>query len=625
VIFAEGAAAETFVDCDNRLMFHNAAEFNELFPADTAPGWAFCAPRIEPGPRLERIRQGIAARAGVAEPGDAEACGPLEGSLDDASHALINGWAFDPNQPGVPVWLEVLVDDGIVGRVLANLHRPDLEHDGKGDGHHGFALWLQHGLSPLAPHVVRVRRVADGAELPGSPRLLEPREGTTLVRSTELLPALHAAAHAAPDEAALDALLWSLQTGIDHVRQLRVERRMAHGTNVGESTALLAPASRRPKNLRRALVIDDRMPDAARDAGSNAILGHMRALIALGYQVEFVATQQIVDDAAPLPLPHGFDAVHWHQAPAVATVEEVLRRNAGAYELIYLHRLSNASAYAGLARHWCPRAHVVYSVADLHHVRIARQAQVQGLPNLLLRARAVKQAELLAMRSVDAVITHSRAEAAYLAPEAPGARVYVVGWPVEAGARNVAFARRSGIAFIGSAAHDPNRDAVPWLVNEIMPRVWARDPAIICNIVGADWTAVLPENFDRRIQFTGKVPDLATVFDRVRLTVAPLRFGAGIKGKVLESFAAQVPCVMTSIAVEGLPVTPSVRRLIADKPEQIAELICLLHADAAANAEAAQAGLGLLANNFTADQVQRDLAAALGRTSMRAERRSANA
>jgi glycosyltransferase involved in cell wall biosynthesis len=400
---------------------------------------------------------------------------------------------------------------------------------------------------------------------------------------------------------------------------------MAHGTNVGESTALLAPASRRPKNLRRALVIDDRMPDAARDAGSNAILGHMRALIALGYQVEFVATQQIVDDAAPLPLPHGFDAVHWHQAPAVATVEEVLRRNAGAYELIYLHRLSNASAYAGLARHWCPRAHVVYSVADLHHLRLARQAQVQGLPNLLARARAVKQAELLAMRSVDTVITHSLAEAEYLAREASGTRVHVVGWPIEAGARDVEFARRSGIAFIGSAAHDPNRDAVPWLVHEIMPRVWERDPTIICNIVGADWTAVLPEHLDRRIQFTGKVPDLAAVFDEIRLTVAPLRFGAGIKGKVLESFAAEVPCVMTPVAVEGLPLTPDVRRLIAEKPDQIADLICLLHANAGANAEAAQAGLGMLAKNFTTDGVQRHLSAALARTGVRVERRSANA
>ena len=290
-----------------------------------------------------------------------------------------------------------------------------------------------------------------------------------------------------------------------------------------------------------------------------------------------------------------------------------------------MHRLSNASAYAGLARHWCPRAHVVYSVADLHHLRLARQAQVQGLPNMLERARAVKQSELLAMRSVDAVITHSRAEAEYLAREAPGARVHVVGWPVEVGARNVPFARRSGVAFIGSPGHEPNRDAVQLLIDEIMPRVWARDRAILCEIIGADWPEIFPDALDHRIWLAGTVPDLATVFDRVRLTVAPLRFGAGIKGKVLESFAAEVPCVMTPIAVEGLPVTPGVRRLVAETPEQIADLICLLHADAGANCEVAQAGLGLLAKNFTADHVRRDLSAALARKDVGVERRAANA
>jgi len=97
-------------------------------------------------------------------------------------------------------------------------------------------------------------------------------------------------------------------------------------------------------------------------------------------------------------------------------------------------------------------------------------------------------------------------------------------------------------------------------------------------------------------------------------------FGAGIKGKVLESFAAQVPCVMTPVAVEGLPLTPGVRRLVADNPDGIAELICLLHADAGANTEAAQAGLGLLAKNFTADHVRRDLSAALARTGLRVDR-----
>src|SRR5262249_10010910 len=93
VIFAEGAPAETFVDCDSRLMFHNAAEFTALYPGDISPAWAFCAPRVEQGPTIERIRRAIAARAGLTHGPDASLCGPLDGYLDDVSHTLINGWA----------------------------------------------------------------------------------------------------------------------------------------------------------------------------------------------------------------------------------------------------------------------------------------------------------------------------------------------------------------------------------------------------------------------------------------------------------------------------------------------------------------------------------------------------
>ena len=222
VIFAEGAPAETFVVCSNRLMFHNASEFAELYPGDSSPGWAFCAPRVDSGPVLEQIQRATAERAGLAAPDDPAACGPLDGSFDDASHTLINGWAFDPSQPDVSVWLEVLVNDGLIGRVLADKHRADLAHTG--DGRHGFALWLQQGLSPLARHVIRVRRAADACELPGSPRVLEARDAPDFLRSPDLVPALRSAALGAVDDEALDAMLDLLRRGIDEVRQIRAER-----------------------------------------------------------------------------------------------------------------------------------------------------------------------------------------------------------------------------------------------------------------------------------------------------------------------------------------------------------------------------------------------------------------
>jgi glycosyltransferase involved in cell wall biosynthesis len=526
--------------------------------------------------------------------------------LDDASHTLINGWAFDASQPHARVWLEVLVNDGVIGRVMADKYRPDLAHTS--DGFHGFALWLQHGLSPLARHVIRVRRVADGCELPGSPRVLEARDMPDFLRGPELVPALRSAALGAADDAALDQLLDSLRRGISEVRQVRAERDM-EDVKIDAPGQLLRRAPRVPSEARRALVIDDQLPNATRDAGSNAVLGHMRALIALGYRVEFVPARQSGKDA--LPSDHDLAGVRWHRAPAVTSVEDVLRRNAGRYELIYLHRLSNASAYAGLARQWCPQAQIVYSVADLHHLRMQRQAELQALPQLLARAQSTKQSELLAMRNVDAVITHSQAEADYLLAQAPDVRTHVVPWPLMPVPCNTPFAARSGLAFIGSVAHDPNVDAVAWLIEQIMPRVWRRDPSITCHIVGAGWPDLVRGRLDRRIVLTGAVPELATLFDQVRLTVAPLRFGAGIKGKVLDSFAAGVPCVMTPIAAEGLPLTPALRGLVSENPDQLANLIWRAHKDAEFSSKATAAGLDLITREFSTEQVRSALQAVL--------------
>jgi glycosyltransferase involved in cell wall biosynthesis len=307
----------------------------------------------------------------------------------------------------------------------------------------------------------------------------------------------------------------------------------------------------------------------------------------------------------------GFDNVRWHTTSD--SVEDVLSRNAGGYELVYLHRVSNAVAYAGLVRQWCPHAHLIYSVADLHHIRMARQAEVQALPQLMARARSVKQAELLAMRIVDAVITHSTAEATYLSALAPGARVHTVPWPVAVSPPGISFGKRSGLAFIGSVAHEPNPDAVLWLIEEIMPRVWQRDRSITCQIVGQDWSNLLTGKFDRRIRFVGHVPDLAAVLDQVRLTVAPLRFGAGLKGKVLDSLAAGVPCAMSEIAAEGIPIEEGFAELVGRDAAELAELICRLHGSKPFNAEMGSAARAVVAAQFNMERVKSALSSALQR------------
>ena len=124
-------------------------------------------------------------------------------------------------------------------------------------------------------------------------------------------------------------------------------------------------------------MIDDRVPRSDRDAGSIAILSHMQSLRRLGYEVvltpaiEFVAADH---DTTAL------DAigVTCCRSPYYGSIEEVLRRQAGEFDLTYLHRISNAAKYGGLVRYHNPKALQIFSVADLHHLRYARQAERRG-------------------------------------------------------------------------------------------------------------------------------------------------------------------------------------------------------------------------------------------------------
>ena len=224
--------------------------------------------------------------------------------------------------------------------------------------------------------------------------------------------------------------------------------------------------------------------------------------------------------------------------------------------------------------------------------RTLREAQVEEQPELLLASRRVRLAECMAALSADAVITHSAAEAEWLRGAVPDARVHRVMWDVPLRPTTVGFAARRGVAFIGNYEHAPNVDAARWLVEAVMPLVWREDADVPCLLVGAGMPDAVRRLGEARVQVVGRVEDLGPgVFDRVRLTVAPLRYGAGVKGKVLESLAAGVPCVMTPVGAEGLALPASLERLVAGDAAGLAKLICRLHRNARAHGAVRKAGL----------------------------------
>jgi hypothetical protein len=159
LVFAEGAAAETFVPVAGRALFDNAAEYAALYPEDTARRAAFTRRRAEHGEAVARARAVLAARADLPPPRPA---GALRGHVERIVGGWLEGWACDDS--GLPVALTLLLDGRPAGRIWANRYRPDLDF-------HGLpACGLMADVPPGA-HVA-LQRAADGAPLPLSPEAL---------------------------------------------------------------------------------------------------------------------------------------------------------------------------------------------------------------------------------------------------------------------------------------------------------------------------------------------------------------------------------------------------------------------------------------------------------------------
>lgn len=540
----------------------------------------------------------------------------LHGKLDEVTRERIAGWAQDSTDPDAPVALQI-IDNGVpITRVLANAYRADLAEAGIGNGWHSLDVIIPGGLSPFARHVIQVRRETDGAELPGSPAVIEAVGSfdTTLEQAVER--AVAGLGTAGEQEHALSFILAQadglLQRRAD-AEAHRAERfayrqfRRRWGPVIDQTEDGVAEAT---GPALRALVVDQRVPAAARDAGSHAILSHIRALQQLGYAVSFAAADEMAHRGPELTTLTA-DAITCCGAPFYASVEDVLRRQADCFDVVYLHRASIATRYLALARQYNKRARVLYSVADLHHVRLARQAAIEERPELLAESRRLRLEECVAAWSADAVITHSAEEAELLRCAVPEANVYRVPWAVKAQPVSVPFVRRGGVVFIAGYAHAPNVDAARWLVEAVMPLVWRKQPAIDCLLAGSDMPDSMRHLAGPGVVPLGHVADLADVFGRVRLSVVPLRFGAGVKGKVLDSLAAGIPCVMSPIAAEGLALPPSLRALVGGDAAELAALVCRLHRDEAACAKAGRAGVAFIRRHHNEGAVTTALQAAI--------------
>ncbi len=242
--------------------------------------------------------------------------------------------------------------------------------------------------------------------------------------------------------------------------------------------------------------------------------------------------------------------------------------SARAYDAVLFEFWNWAERGIGAVRRLQPWAKVVIETVDIHFLR--EEASLALGMGELASVEANKQAELAAYRGADALICISEDDAKGLEGRGELGRRFVI--PHMAAPRDrVEASRGAEILFIGGFDHAPNADGLIWFVREAWPLVRASLPEARLVVVGSNPTAeVIGLGGIAGIEVVGWVPDVTPHYDRAALLIGPIRFGAGVKIKVVESMARGLPVVTTTVGAQGLAVASGEHLLIADSPEEFA-------------------------------------------------------
>ncbi|HNC82421.1 MAG TPA: glycosyltransferase, partial [Nitrospira sp.] len=357
----------------------------------------------------------------------------------------------------------------------------------------------------------------------------------------------------------------------------------------------------------RVLVIDTRTPMPDRDSGSMDTYQYLRMLKSFGFHVIFVPENLV--HAGPYSDDLQRIGVETLYTPYWLSFEQIFSTLGPGLDYVLVFRAPLADSLLGLIRHHAPRARFIFDTVDLHFLRLEREAELADDAEKRRDAARMREIELNLMRKADATIVLSSYEMSLLSRLVPEANLHEIPIVRQAPPRSdKGFDERRDVVFVGGFEHTPNVDAVKWFIAEVMPHLQKRRFTGQFVVVGSSMPQEIRDLARPGIVMRGFVPDLEAFFGDIRVSVAPLRYGAGLKGKVISSLSYGVPVVATGVAVEGGGFTHGTDVWVADHPDDIAQAIIRLHEDRSEWEAYSAAGYSFFEDNFSVDVVSRKLA-----------------
>jgi GT2 family glycosyltransferase len=325
------------------------------------------------------------------------------------------------------------------------------------------------------------------------------------------------------------------------------------------------------------IVIDSYVPCYNRESGSNRLYQILKIIRNLNYHITFVPDNRNGEQPYTNELQVSGIKVLYNTRYFYDSFKKQIQETVIYTDIAWICRPELFAKYFPLIS-INDKIRIIYDTIDLHFLRLEREKEL--FPKKRNNVKKVKKMELAAVNIADTTIAISDVDEEIL--HGYKARNVVVIPNVHNLKYRVLkkdFKERKNILFIGSYKHTPNIDAVLWLIKEIMPIVWRVDPEIKVTLLGSKTTKAVENLASDKVFVPGFINDVSFYFNSHRLFVAPLRYGAGMKGKIGQSLEYGLPIVSTSIGVEGMYMRDHESVLVADDALSFAKSIIELYND----------------------------------------------
>lgn len=346
------------------------------------------------------------------------------------------------------------------------------------------------------------------------------------------------------------------------------------------------------------LIIEACMITPDQDSGSIRMLNLLDLLRNQGYHVTFVADNlEYVGKYVHQLQQKGIEVYHTDWANG--SVKSVLKQLGSDLDAVFVCRHYILKNYIDLLRELAPKAKIIFDTVDLHFVREEREALLHQNSALQRASQITRRQELALVAKSDVTVVVSEFEKKLLADLLPQAKVEIISNIHNHEPQRPSYHEREGIIFVGGFRHPPNIDAITWYATDVLPLLRKLLPGVTTRVIGSNMPDSIRNLAAADLEILGFIENIDPLLYSARISIAPLRYGAGVKGKVNEAMNYGIPVVATGCAVEGMHLRAGDEVMVAESAQEFAEAIVAAYQDAALWQKLSTAGVDNVKKHFS--------------------------